>query len=133
MTLGIVALVAALLAVSYLVDIYTFEDVDGTVYYAKKDGGEYGLYYKGGEKCDIDSDGYYQTALGTMVSVDKKSGECKIYAYVHTSDTEVRGWGEFVLMFKQLTYDHGSTKDESKIIKSIESLFEKYVSVSLNK
>lgn len=119
-TLGIVALVAALIAVSYLVDIYTFEDVDGTVYYAKKDGGEYGLYYKGGEMCDKNSEGYYQTALGTMVSVDKKSGECKIYAYVHTSDTEVRGWGEFVLMFKQLTYDHGSTKDESKIIKSIE-------------
>ena len=70
-TLGIVALVAALIAVSYLVDIYTFEDVDGTVYYAKKDGGEYGLYYKGGEMCDKNSEGYYQTALGTMVSVDK--------------------------------------------------------------
>ena len=119
-SLAIVVLLAALVVVDHLVDIYTFEDVDGTVYYAKKNGGEYALYYKGGDVCDKNNEGYYQTALGTMVSVDKQSGECEIYAYVHTSDTEVREWGEFVLMFKQLTYDHGSTKDESKIIKSIE-------------
>lgn len=119
-SVAIVALVGALMAVSYLVDIYTFEDIDGTVYYAKKDSGEYGLYYKNGTACDKDNEGHYQTALGTMVSVDKKSGECKVYAYVHTEGTEVRDYGEYVLMFKQLTYDHGSTKDDSKIIKSIE-------------
>ncbi|MBQ4090712.1 MAG: DUF4340 domain-containing protein, partial [Clostridia bacterium] len=70
--------------------------------------------------CDKDADGKYHTALGTMVTVNAKTGECEIYAYVHTSGTEVRDYGELVLMFKQLTYDAGSTKDESKVIKSIE-------------
>jgi len=120
MVIAVVALVGALIAVDYLVDIYTFEDADGTVYYAKKNGGEYALYHKNGSMCDRDADGYYQTTLGTMVSVDAESGKCTVYAFVHTSGTEVRDYGEYVLMFKRLTYDKGSTNDQSKVIKSIE-------------
>ncbi len=118
--IAVVALVAALITVNYLVGIYKFSDNDGTVYYAKKDSGTYALYNKDGSMCDKTEDGYYQTALGTLVSVDAESGECKIYAYVHTSGTEVRDFDEYVLMFKRLTYDQGSTNDQSKIIKSIE-------------
>ncbi|MBE6583917.1 MAG: DUF4340 domain-containing protein [Ruminococcaceae bacterium] len=120
MVIAIVALVAALIVVDYLVDIYTFEDVDGTAYYVKKNGEVYALYDKDGVACEKNQDGYFETALGTMVSVNAETGECKIYAFVHTSDTEVRDFGEYVLMYKQMTYDHGSTKDNSKIIKSIE-------------
>ncbi|MBQ4090713.1 MAG: hypothetical protein IJC64_00185 [Clostridia bacterium] len=43
MVIAVLALVAALIAVDHLVDIYTFEDVDGTVYYAKKADGAYAL------------------------------------------------------------------------------------------
>lgn len=120
MVIAVLALVLALFAVDYIVDIYTFEDVDGTVYYAKRVDGAYALFDGDGEMCDKSADGKYQTKLGTMVTVDAKTGECEIYAYVHTSGTEVRDYGELVLMFKQLTYDANSTKDESRVIKSIE-------------
>ncbi len=122
MIAAVVFLVAALLVVSYIVDIYVFEDVDaaGTRYYAKKVNGVYALYHKNGEVCDIGEGGYYVTAYGTLVKVDPESGECSIYAVVDTEGTEVQDFGTYVLMFKQLTYDAGSTNDQTRVIKSIE-------------
>lgn len=117
---GVVLLVAALIAVMHIVDIYVYNDVDGTRYYVKKDGGTYALYDEDGNKCLLTEEGFYQTKLGTLVTVDKKTGKCKNYAVVHTEGTEVRDFGEFVLMFKRLTYDAGATEDESIVIKSIE-------------
>ncbi len=122
MAAAVLLLIAALLAVNYLVDIYVFEDIDpeGTKYYVKKTDGSYALYDKGGDVCDVGQDGYYVTEYGTLVKVDKESGECSIYAVVDTEGTEVQDFGQYVLMFKQLTYDAGSTKDESRVIRSIE-------------
>ena len=113
-------LIGAAFVVSYLVDIYTFEDKDGTVYYAKRTNGAYALYDADGDMCPKSASGHYETKLGTMVSVNAESGECQVYAYVHTEGTEVRDWGEYVLLYKQLTYDQGSTNDSSRVIKSIE-------------
>ena len=112
-------LAAAFGVVSIIVDIYEYEDFDGIVYTVKKKKGEYGLY-KDGVLCDINNDGYYQTVLGTQLSVDPESGEYEIYAVVDTEGTEVVGVGQRVLMFKQLTYDQSSTNDLSKVIKSFE-------------
>ena len=114
-----VVLAVAFGVVSFIVDIYEYEDFDGIEYTIKKKKGEYGLY-KDGVICDINDDGYYMTDLGTQLSVDPKTGEYEIYAVVDTTGTEVVGVNQRVLMFKQLTYDQSSTKDASKVIKRIE-------------
>jgi len=110
---------AGLIFVNYLVDIYHYEDVDGTRYTIKKSDGLYGLYLDG-KKCDVNKDGYYLTAYGTQLSVDRETGEYEIFAVVDTTGTEVVGTGQRVLMFKQLTYDASSTTDRSRIIKRFE-------------
>ncbi len=114
-----VVLIGALIAVSIIVDIYSFTDFDGTAYTIKKKRGEYGLY-KDGVICDISNEGYYMTTLGTELDIDPKTGEYEIYAMVDTTGDEVLGAGQRVLMFKQLTYDQSSTNDLSKVIYSIE-------------
>lgn len=120
MITAIVLLTIAFFAALYFIDIYVYEDVDGSEYYIKKIDGAYSLCYKGGDVCDKNSEGYYQTDIGTLVKVDPKSGQWKRYAVVDTSGTEVVGFGEYVLMFKELTYDMASTDDMSKVIKQIE-------------
>ena len=114
-----VVLVAALIFVNYIVDIYTFVDEDGVEYTIKKNKGVYALYYDG-SICDVNDEGYYQTNLGTLVDVDGETGEYEIYAVVDTDGTEELGFSRRVLMFKQLTYDMSSTKDLSKVIEKIE-------------
>ena len=114
-----VLLAVAFGVVSVIVDIYRYEDFDGISYTIKKDKGVYGLY-RNGVICDVNNEGYYQTTLGTQLSVDPETGEYTIYAVVDTTGTEVVGVGQRVMMFKQLTYDQSSTKDASKVIKRIE-------------
>ena len=114
-----IVLATALGVVSFIVDIYEYEDLDGTEYTIKKKKGEYGLY-KDGVVCDINKDGYYLTDLGTQLEIDPETGEYEIYAVVDTEGTEVVGVQQRVLMFKQLTYDQSSTKDLSRVIKSFE-------------
>lgn len=120
MAVAVVVLVAALMIVNYLADIFVFPDVDGTEYYIKKIDGSYALCYKDGTVLDQNDSGHYQTDLGTLVQIDPQTGTHKIHAVVHTEDTEEIGYREYVLMFKQLTYDAYATKDMSKVIKSIE-------------
>lgn len=120
MAVAVAFLVAALLVVNYLVEIYVFDDENGDKYYVKKVDGVYALCYRDGEVLDRNDEGYYQTDLGTLVSVNGESGECSVYAIVHVEGTEVKGFAGNVLMFKQLTYDENSTRDKSKIIESIE-------------
>ncbi len=120
MAVAIVLLIAALFAVNYMIGIYVYPDVDGTEYHIRKVNGIYELCYKNGEALDMNSDGYYQTDLGTLVIIDPQTGDWSRYAVVDTEGTEVLDYGQKVLMFKQLTYDKSSTKDMSKVIKSIE-------------
>ena len=114
-----IVLATALGVVSFIVDIYEYEDLDGAEYTIKKKKGEYGLY-KDGVICDVNKDGYYLTDLGTQLEIDPETGEYEIYAVVDTEGTEVVGVQQRVLMFKQLTYDQSSTKDLSRVIKSFE-------------
>ncbi len=114
-----VVLVAALVVASVLVDIYHYEDTDGTVYTIRKKQGVYGLYLDGA-LCDVDKDGYYLTTFGNMLEIDPETGEYEIYAVVDTADTEEVGFNRRVLMFKQLTYDESSTNDLSRVIREIE-------------
>ena len=120
MIAAVVLLSAALVAVNYLVQIYYFTDVDGTEYNIKKIDGVYSLCYKNGEKLDRNEDGYYLTDLGTQVQINGETGEYAVYAVIDLEGTEEEGYAQRVLMFKQLTYDAGSTKDSSRVINSIE-------------
>jgi len=120
MVIAVALLVVTLIAVNYLVDIYTYPDVDGTKYYIKKFDGEYMLCDKSGEVLDQNNEGYYQTDAGTQVKIDPETGAYSVYAVVDVSGTEEVGYAQDVLMFPQWTYDASSTKDKSKIISSIE-------------
>ena len=102
MILVIAVLIAALAVALYWIDIFVYEDVDGAEYFVKKIDGKYSLCYKSGDVLDKNPDGYYQTDAGTLVIVDTASGECSRYAVVDTEGTEVVGYDEYVLMFKQL-------------------------------
>ena len=115
----IALLIVAAFAVNYLIDIYVFADSDGTEYYVRKINGAYALCDKDGDVLDK-INGYYITKLGTEVLVDPGTGSCKVYIAVDIDGTEELGYGQNVLIFKQLTYDMSKTEDESIIIKSIE-------------
>lgn len=120
---AVALLVGGLLVTNYIVSIYRYEDYDGVTYLIKKKSGEYGLYDKSGSRCGMNDDGYYLTAMGTQLSIDKESGDYTIYAVVDTDGTEMVGTSQRVLAFKQLTYDNSSSmaeKDPSCVIKSIE-------------
>lgn len=115
-----VVLVGGLVLTNYIVQIYRYEDADGTVYTIRKKGGSYGLYRKDGSPCDTNDEGYYLTSFGTQLEVDAKSGEYEVYAVVDVEGTEVLGNARRVLAFKQLTYDKSSTTDYLRVIRSIE-------------
>lgn len=115
-----VVLVGGLVLTNYIVQIYRYEDADGTVYTIRKKGGSYGLYRKDGSPCDTNDEGYYLTSFGTQLEVDAKTGEYEVYAVVDVEGTEVLGNARRVLAFKQLTYDKSSTTDYSRVIRSIE-------------
>lgn len=117
---AVALLIGGLVVTNYAISIYRYEDVDGTVYTIKKKSGEYGLYHKNGSRCDQNDDGYYLTSSGTQLSIDKEDGSYSIYAVVDTEGTEMVGVSQRVLAFKQLTYDKSSTKDLTRVIKSIE-------------
>ncbi len=117
---AILILTVALFAVNYLIDIYVFPDVDGTKYHIRKINGIYELCYTNGDVLDKSDDGYYLTDLGTEVKIDPSTGKHTVMLKVDIDGTEELGYGQSVLIFKQLTYDATKTNDQSKIIKSIE-------------
>ena len=120
MAVAVALLIAALFAVNYLIGIYVYPDVDGTEYHIRKINGIYELCYKNGDVLDLSSEGYYQTDIGTLVAINPQTGDWSRYAVVDIEGTEVLDYGQKVLIFKELTYDMESTKDMSKVIKSIE-------------
>lgn len=123
MAVAVVLLAIALVLVNHFVDIYKYEDVDGRIYYIKKNDGVYALYDEDSLRCDITSDGYYQTKLGTQLKIDAATGEITDTIYVDDLNSlhkdEIYGFSGRVLMFKQLTYDETATYDKSKVIQSI--------------
>ncbi len=124
--IAVVLLIAAVVVVNIVVDIYKFTDTDGVVYTIKKSDGEYALFHADGTMCDTGKDDnffYYITKSGNQIEIDPDTGEYTIFAVVDVEGTEqitVSGTTQRVLMFKQLTYDASSTTDISRIIKSIE-------------
>lgn len=117
----VAVLIAGLVFTLKIIEIYRYQDVDGTVYQIRKDSdGVYGLYTKDKTPCDINDDKLWLTAVGTQLSINPESGEYEIYAVVDTQDTEKLGFNRRVLMFKQLTYDRSSTTDDTRVIQSIE-------------
>ena len=123
MAIAVVLLAIALAVVNYVVDVYKYEDVDGSIYYIKKKDNIFALYDADGIICDITQDGYYQTKVGTQLQIDASTGEITDTIYVDDlnslDENEIYGYSGRVLLFKQLTYDATSTSDKSKIIESI--------------
>ncbi len=120
MICAVILLAVALIAVNYIVDIYVYEDLDGSEYYIKKINGIYKLCYKDGEVLPTNSEGYYRTDEGNLVQINSATGEWSRYAVVDTAYTEQKYYSTYVLMYKAMTYDAMSTKDESAVIGSIE-------------
>lgn len=123
MAIAVVLLIAALIVVNYVVSIYKYTDVDGSLYYIKKKDGAYALFDDDNIICDLTQDGYYQTKIGTQLKIDPDSGEITDTIYVDDlnslHENEIYGYSGRVLLFKQMTYDASSTSDKSKIINSI--------------
>lgn len=123
MAIAVVLLAIALIVINHIVDIYKYEDVDGSVYYIKKKDDVYALYDSDSIICDFTQDGYYQTKIGTQLKINPETGEITDTIYVDDLNSlhsdESFGYSGRVLMFKQLTYDASSTNDKSKIIESI--------------
>ena len=87
--LALVILGFSLAAVLEYVKIIEWTDVDGeTKYYAKVKDGVYELYAKGSDTpLPVDEQyKYYVTALGTLVSLDKSTGE--VLKYIPVGDVE---------------------------------------------
>lgn len=131
----IIAIIAAALALIILgtslamvlqyVDTIVFVDPADNVtkYYAKKDdNGEYKLYAKKGKTplktTTLNNKTYYVTSLGTLVSVDPKTGASDDYIPVDTEGNENVGFNDRVLIFPhvekknilslQVSNEHGS-------------------------
>ena len=120
-----VVLVAALIAVNYIVSIYQYPDADGTVYEIKRVDGSYALT-RDGRVCETGKDGdvvYYVTSVGTQVIIDPETGEYTVYAVpdmVGTEEWNKNASSPKILMFKQLFYDATSKTDASIILSRIE-------------
>lgn len=109
---AILLLVVALLVVRRLVSIYDFNDVDGTKYTIKRDGGLYALFDENGYRLDTvleDGKAYFVTDAGTMVSLSS-SGGASIYAVVDTDEGEAVSAYNRLLVFPKV---------ESEAVKSI--------------
>lgn len=103
-SLAVVVLLAiAYPIVSHFLSIYTFTDLDGTEYKVKKNDGVYMLYDGEGNVTETTNDGYYITALSTLVKVDGDTGDASVYAKVDTEGNEVVGANDRVLMFPHVS------------------------------
>lgn len=85
---------------TYYVNRIIFTDLDGLKYYVKEKGGSYVLCDKDGYTLETTKDGYFNTALGTLVEVDPDTGECETVAVVDTEDGEDVGTSKRILMFR---------------------------------
>ncbi len=120
---AVLLLIAALAVVLYVVDIYSFEDINGDEYLLKKIDGVYALCYKDGEVCgtvDFQSNKCYITAIGTIVYVDGESGKTTIKVVPETEGTEIQYYEYYVSLFNTMTYDENAVKEDAQIIESIE-------------
>ena len=120
---AILLLIVALAVVLYLVDIYSFEDVNGDEYLIKRIDGVYALCYMDGEECgtvDFQNKKCYLTSIGTIVLVDGESGKATIKVVPETAGSEMQYYDYYVSLFNVMTYDENSVKEASQIIESIE-------------
>lgn len=112
---SIVLLAIGLFAAKKIVDNLPIEfsdPSDGTLYHIKKVNGEYALVDTDGNMCDITEDGYYVTRNGTLVLIDKSSGQ-----YTIDNGRE--------LLFPQLYYNAYNSQgtalyDKSRIVDRID-------------
>ncbi len=119
----ILLLAVALSVVLYVVDIYSFEDINGDEYLVRRIDGVYALCYKDGKECgtvDFENKKCYLTSIGTIVLVDGESGKTAIKVVPETSGTEVQYYDYYVSLFNTMTYDANKVKEDSQIIDSIE-------------
>ena len=101
---AVVGLVVLLLVVNALVSVFPYVDAaDGAKYYARKTDGVYAIYDAQGALVPTNESGYYLTASGTQLQLDKQSGQITEYAVVDVEGLEVEGATRRIMMFPQIT------------------------------
>lgn len=93
LALLLVVLIIGYEVAEFYVNRIIYTDVDGTKYYVKTKKNadkklEYVLCDDDGFTLEITPDGYYSTAIGTLVSVDAETGSYKTIALVDTEENE---------------------------------------------
>ncbi len=96
----VVVLGVGLGVAKYYLNMTVYTDDDGAKYYVKQKGGVYVLCDKQGYTLETTKEGYFNTALGTLVEIDQKTGKPTVIAVVDTEDGEDVGTSRRILMFR---------------------------------
>ena len=108
-----VLLIAAFIAVDYIVNIVYFEDYDGAKYQIKQKNGIYVMCDSKGDtlelsvSADTSKNTYiYVTELGTEVKVEPDTGINTVYSVIDTVEGEEVGTANRIQMFKQIKQEN---------------------------
>ena len=100
----VLVLGVAFAIVHYFTSRTAFYDWDNTKYYIVNDNGVYSMTTKDGDVLTETEEGYYVTALGTVVDVDEETGEFSVVAAVPTTGSETLEFSKYKGTFDVLLY-----------------------------
>lgn len=104
-TLVVAILLGAVFSVVYYFTSRTaFYDWDDTKYYILMEDGLYVMKDMDGNVLEVTEEGYYVTALGTVMDIDEETGEFKVVAAVPTTGTETLQFSKYKGEFDILLY-----------------------------
>lgn len=123
--IALVSIIAAILILAITLPIVTYYVINSTTYveegpdgvkykyYIRKDKGNYVMMDKDRKVLYVNEDGYYTTAIGTLMQVDAATGDYSVYAKVDTEGSEVVGANQRILIFPQMTQATSSGNEDT--------------------